>query len=194
MRGLAIAACLFLPVVWTAEEDPGPRFFRPLDKTAVPAGRLSVAARGGAGAELFLDGETLAFQQPGPGALTAVVSLAPGRHVLRLKDGPTERRVEFFATGAGAPEPPAGYASFRVHPPATACEACHQVRGERWGFKGLELSESCLGCHEAARFSESHQHTPDALPDCQLCHQPHGAAAPKLLKLRKEIACKQCHG
>lgn len=192
-RGAAIA-CLLLPVVLMSEEDTGPRFFRPLDKTAAPAGPLSIVARGGAGAQLFLDGKLLMAERPGPGALTAVVRLTPGRHELRLKDGAAEQRIEFFATGAGAPLAPAGFAAFRVHPPAASCDVCHVAKQDRWGFKGPALSESCHGCHEASRFPAFHQHTPDALPDCQLCHQPHGAAAAKLLKFGKDVACKQCHG
>ena len=109
-----------------------------------------------------------------------------GKHTLILKDGGVEKRVEFMG-GTGLPE-------FRVHPPAATCDTCHAVKDGAWSFKSIVLSDSCFTCHDSGKFPTAHTHVPEILPDCQLCHQPHGSAAAKHLKMKKEVACKQCHG
>ncbi len=190
MRLLPILLSLLMAVA--VAEESGPGFFRPLDKTAVKAGPLEMVARASAAARFTFDGKPLEATSPGPGAWTASLKLTPGQHSLALKDGTVEQTIAFFATGEGTA--PSEWAAFRAHPPAATCDTCHAVKQGTWAFKHDLLSESCLGCHDAKQFPVNHQHTPEVLVDCQMCHQPHGAAAAKLLKLRKELACKQCHG
>ncbi|MFN0172056.1 MAG: cytochrome c3 family protein [Bryobacteraceae bacterium] len=190
MRLLPIVVSLMAAVVFA--EESGPKFFRPLDHTVIKAGTLDMVARASPAAQFTLDGKPLAATSPGPGAWTARVPMSPGKHEMTLKDGAVNQVVSFFVPGEG--DAPAEWAAFRLHPPAATCETCHAVKQGSWAFKHDVLSESCLVCHDAKQFPVNHQHTPDVLVDCQMCHQPHGASAAKLLKLRKELACKQCHG
>jgi predicted CXXCH cytochrome family protein len=177
--GLLLAACVF------ADE---PRILRPVDQSVVAPGPLSIVARGSAKSELRLDGKQLAATQPGPSALTAVAKLSPGLHELVLRDGGSEQKIQFLVQGA--PGAPAAWSPFRAHPPAATCDACHAVKEGAWEFK----SGSCFACHDAKPFPSTHSHTTEVLAECQLCHSPHGSTAVKHLKMKKELACKQCHG
>ncbi len=164
--------------------------FRPSDQSAVPAGPLSVVARVSGKAEVKLDGKPVTATQPALNALTATVMPSPGRHELTVLAGGVEKKVVFFA-GAGAP---ADWKTFRPHPPAATCETCHAVKDGAWAFKNATLADSCFGCHEAKQFPAIHSHNTEVLAECQMCHNPHGSTEARHLKLKKELACKQCHG
>jgi len=180
---LAIRHILLLSVALAL---PGQDILRPVDQSYVKPGPLMVVIKAGSGAQLSLDSAPVALKQEGPGALTALLKVTAGKHVLVLKDGGSEKRVEFTG-GPGQPE-------FRVHPPAATCDTCHAVKDGAWGFRSLVVSDSCFGCHDTSKFAGIHTHVPDLLPDCQLCHMPHGSAAVKHLKFTRDVACKQCHG
>ncbi|MGH9659758.1 MAG: cytochrome c3 family protein, partial [Bryobacteraceae bacterium] len=54
--------------------------------------------------------------------------------------------------------------------------------------------ESCFSCHDAKAFAEPHSHNAETLVECQTCHEPHGSTEKTHLKMRKQVACKLCHG
>ncbi|MBI3698631.1 MAG: hypothetical protein HY238_27805 [Acidobacteria bacterium] len=184
--GLGLAAGLCL-----AQAPEGPRILRPADQSALPAGPLSVIARGDEKSQLLLDGKPLEAKRPFATVLTATLAPASGPHTLTLATAGAEQKVQFFA----GPKPPAGFQPYRPHPPAAAtCDTCHAVKDGEWGFKGTVLSENCFGCHNQKTFATKHSHNEETLAECQLCHDPHGSTEKFHLKMTREIACKQCHG
>lgn len=174
-----------------ADDAPQPAFLRPLDQTVLPAGPLAVVARTAGKAELRLDGKPVTVTQAAPNVLTATVNPAPGRHEMAM--GP--QKVQFFVrTAANAASAPQGWGEFKTHPPAATCETCHAVKEGLWSFKSEILADSCFGCHNAKQFPALHSHTSEVLGECQMCHSPHGSAVKGHLKMKRELACKQCHG
>lgn len=182
---MRFAAAVLFSVAAVAQDA---EIFRPLDQSSVSAGRLSVVARGSTSAELRLDGKVVTVERPGPNAIAATLTLSAGKHELLLKDGGVEKKVTFSAGAAP------GFTPFRPHPPAATCQTCHAVKDGAWAFKGDTLAENCFTCHKAESFAVAHSHNSDTLYECQLCHTPHGSSAVKHLKLKKEVACKLCHG
>lgn len=183
---MRLAAAILLCSAALAQDA---EILRPLDRTIVPPGPLSVVARGSASAELRLDGKLLGVERPGPNALTVTIKPAAGKHELLLKDAGSEKRVAFVVG-----ETPPDFKIFRVHPPAATCQTCHAIKDGAWAFKSDTLGETCFTCHKAESFAVPHSHNADTLFECQLCHSPHGSTAAKHLKLKKEVACKVCHG
>ena len=179
---LGLAALLALA---TAQAASGPAFLRPHDQATVAPGPLSIIARASASAQFRLDGAPLAAKPAGPGAWNATAQLAAGPHKIELIDG-----ASTIALTVTAAMP----AAFRAHPPAATCDTCHVVRGGTWAFKSDPLSDTCFGCHDAKAFPVPHQHNAEVLNECTLCHDPHGSSSVKHLKMKKELACKQCHG
>ena len=170
----AVAICL---AIASAAED---RILRPADKSAVKPGPLSIVAAGTG--TLLLDGKPVVERPPAPGVHSAVVTLSPGAHEIALGAA----RAAVFA-GPGAP---AGFKEFRQHPPAAACDTCHTVAAGAWEIK----DGACFQCHKREDFVRPHQHNAEVLAECQLCHNPHGSTEKAHMKMRKELACKQCHG
>ncbi len=176
----ALVAAAAVALAQPAEE--GPRVLRPADRTAVPAGALTVIARGPG--PLKLDGQAVPVQTFAGNALRASLVLRAGVHELSIGD----HAVRFFA-GSGAPP---DFRPYRLHPPGeTDCAACHAVREGFWEFRGA--SSSCFGCHDLKKFPAGHTHNSEVLSECGLCHDPHGSAEKLHLKLSREAACKQCH-
>jgi len=170
-------------VLALAQAPEGPRLLRPADRSALPAGPLTVVARGDG--PLVLDGQPVKTARPGPGAIAAELTLAPGPHALSFAG----QSIRFFA----GPNPPAGYLPYRLHPPAAAsCDTCHVVRDGAWDFRGA--ASSCFGCHDQKKFPIGHTHNAEVLAECGLCHDPHGSTEKFHLKFARETACKQCHG
>ena len=177
-----------LSLLCFAGDAPGPGFLRPLDQTVVPAGPLSIVARTAGNTELRVDGKAVAALQPAPNVLTATLNPTPGRHVLAIGD----QTIHFFVgAAAGAPQ---GWGEFKAHPPAATCETCHAVKDGAWAFKSEILADTCFGCHNAKQFPTIHTHNSEILAECQMCHNPHGSAVKAHLKMKKDLACKQCHG
>lgn len=168
--------------------EPAGRIMRPADGSALPAGPVDVVATA-PGGKLELDGKPVDADQPFPDVLRAKVDASAGEHKLTLiwKDGQTS--IRFFS----GPNPPAGYAAFRQHPPqqTVECTQCHQLtRRGRFSFKGGTV---CFDCHQPAGFVKVHTHTADVLTECGLCHNAHGSTVKAHMVYSKEIACKQCH-
>jgi predicted CXXCH cytochrome family protein len=173
-RSLIAAAALAL----AQQGSEGPRILRPADGAALPPGPIVVIARGTS--SLQFDGKPLSVQ-----AGSATITPSAGRHELRLGD----QKVQFFV----GPAAPAEFRPYRLHPPAeAACSTCHAIRDGAWEFRGAEAS--CFGCHDAKKFPVGHTHNAEVLSECGLCHDPHGSAEKFHLKLKRETACKQCHG
>lgn len=180
-----------LAVACFAQEPAGPGFLRPLDQTVLPAGPITVVARTAGKAELRLDGKPIAASQPAANVLTATVNPAPGRHELAFDD----QKIQFFArTAANAAGAPQGWSEFKTHPPAASCDTCHAIKEGAWTFKNDVLGDTCFGCHNAKQFPGVHSHTSETLAECQMCHLAHGSTVKGHLKMKKELACKQCHG
>jgi predicted CXXCH cytochrome family protein len=199
MKWTCFAACLLASALYLAtgkvgaEDAPAPAIFRPTDKSVLPNGNLSFVARIVGSGKLLVDGKPAPAASPAPNALMATLKLTPGEHQLTLESNGTTQTVKVFVAGAG--QPPAGFETFRAHPPGGAsCETCHAVKEGKWAFKGVTSSASCIQCHDTSKFAESHTHPVDTLEDCHLCHMPHGSTKVKHLKFTREVACKQCHG
>ena len=180
VRLLAVLLCTFLQ----ADDEAG-KIMRPADKSAFRSGPVDVIATAPEGI-LEIDGVRVKAEQPFPNVLQGSVDVKPGVHTLSLSWAGGRKEIKFHV----GDEVPAGFASFRPHPPAAApCTQCHQLsRRGRFVFKG-----GCFDCHNNSAFAKTHTHTPEVLSECGLCHNAHGSVASRHLTLTKELACKQCH-
>jgi len=161
-----------------------PDIVSPAPDSLFEKGPVRVIARG---EQLRLDGKPVEVERPAGGVVTALVEVGPGSHELTLltEKGPQKLRFAVGKAGGGKP--------FREHPPVNNCQTCHVVKGSVWSLQRPSQVALCFPCHNKESFPKSHTHIPGVLADCQLCHNAHGAAAPALLTLSKETACKQCH-
>lgn len=146
-------------------------------------GKVRIIAQTEGKGDLKLDGKAIQTESPHPGVATAELTLDKGIHTLELGD----QRVRF------AIQPADGFTPFRPHPPVAQCTSCHAVRNNRWRFTRASLSNVCSACHSKDTFPAKHTHGMDLLPDCQMCHNPHGSTAAGHMKLSREKACQQCH-
>jgi predicted CXXCH cytochrome family protein len=177
------ALVLLFAAAVTAQEAEV-QIFSPAHESVV-GGEVRIVAAGKG--KLLLDGQPIEVKSPADGVLHASAKVAAGAHELSIEGGPSVR----FHSGAGAP---AGWKPFRVHPPGgAACETCHAVKNGAWTFARASLIGVCFACHDREKFPKTHTHEPGIIPDCQLCHSPHGSTAAFHLKMNKETACKQCH-
>jgi DmsE family decaheme c-type cytochrome len=74
------------------------------------------------------------------------------------------------------------------------CTDCHAPHGslKPGELIGLNLNDTCLGCHEDQRGPFLFEHPP-ASEDCSSCHVPHGAVHEPLLNARAPFLCQDCH-
>jgi predicted CXXCH cytochrome family protein len=156
----------------------------PPPEASFQSGPVQVIARVDGDSELKLDGRPVRVESPHPGVVKASLTPGPGIHELTLGG----QKVR-FAVG-----PAEGFKDFRGHAPASTCDSCHAVRNGRWRFVRASLANVCSRCHAKEAFPAKHTHQMDLLPDCQMCHDPHGSTSAAHLKLTRENACKQCHG
>jgi predicted CXXCH cytochrome family protein len=186
MRALAvIPLALFTTSAVFAAEG---KIMRPTDKSAWPSGEVDVIATAPDG-KLELDGSPVQAEQPFPNVFHAKLKPAPGEHKLALVSAGGTQEIRFYS----GPQPPAGFAPFRQHPPVAGvdCSHCHELtRRKRFHFKG---GESCFSCHQKDAFAKVHSHPPDVLNECGLCHNAHGSTVKAHLLFPKQVACKQCH-
>lgn len=160
--------------------------YAPVDKSVV-AGEVRIVARHDGKAEVLIDGKAVQVESPHAGVIFANVKLPPGAHEIALAGGPSIR----VHVGEGAPE---GWQKFREHPPGgAACTACHAARNGEWAFAKASLVGVCFACHDRTAFPTSHTHEPGIVPDCQMCHSPHGSTVSRHMKMSREAACKLCH-
>jgi predicted CXXCH cytochrome family protein len=142
-------------------------------------------------------GKALGRQIPAAGwaALLALLAVAA---LPRLAAAPTPlEKAAPDCARAGCHD---GYAGERVrHAPVAegACAACHQVTDrENHRFKLVASPpDLCRRCHDdaadwiaAAATKRSH-----VVTACTLCHDPHGAGRPGLLRREPAQLCGQCH-
>jgi len=178
---IAVAA-----VLTTASLHAESAILAPLNESVVEA-ELRVVARHDGKAEILIDGKTAPAESPHAGVVFATVKLAPGAHEIALPGGPSIR----VHVGGGAP---AAWRKFEPHPPGGAtCTTCHAVRNGEWAFVKPSLVGVCFACHDRGAFPKSHTHEPGVIPDCQICHSPHGSTARRHLKMSRDAACKLCH-
>jgi predicted CXXCH cytochrome family protein len=201
--GATMLIGLSVAVLCTGQEQPHPRILRPVDRSILAAVPFSVIARASAQAELRLDGKSVAIVRPAADVLTATLFGPPGLHELALLTPAGEHKLSFFVArlseGAGAPQ---DWKSYRVHPPAAACDMCHVVMAGAWTIKGGSVSKNCFSCHDLKEFEQLHtavlrplpdSHDMDNLSRCQRCHDPHGSQERAHLKAPAEIGCRVCH-
>ncbi|MFN7921687.1 MAG: cytochrome c3 family protein [Bryobacteraceae bacterium] len=171
---------LLAPVIAFAQDN---LILAPPPDSAFPPGPVRLIARVAGESAVKLDGEAVKVESPHPGVVTAELQPAPGTHEITLGD----QKVRFAVGKAD------GFTAFRPHPPSNSCTTCHAVRNGRWRFVRASLSNVCSQCHSKETFPAKHTHQMDLLPDCQLCHNPHGSTAAGHMKLARDAACKQCH-
>ncbi len=174
-----------LIILATLTQAQDATILRPMNQTVIPAGPLTIAAKGPASAKLTLDAKPIESQQPAPGIHTATIKPDPGTHELALGTAKVQ-----FAVGTG----PAEWKAFRQHPPTAQCTTCHAIKSGEWAFRTEKLADTCAGCHDLKTFPKTHNHNTEILKDCQECHMPHGSTEKSHLKWNKETACKLCHG
>lgn len=178
-RRLAVLFALTL----LAQDDSPDLILAPPPDSAFSPGPVRLIARTGGQNEPKLDGQPIKVESPHAGVVTAELQPSPGPHEITLGT----QKIRFVVGKAD------GFTAFRPHPPANTCNACHAVRNGRWRFIRASLSNVCSQCHSKETFAAKHTHQMDLLPDCQMCHNPHGSTAPAHMKLSRENACKQCH-
>lgn len=76
------------------------------------------------------------------------------------------------------------------------CTDCHDPhRGDAVRGGGTQLAsmnDTCFQCHQAQRGPFVFEH--EAVRDgCVTCHNPHGSVNDKMLKVRNQALCLQCH-
>jgi predicted CXXCH cytochrome family protein len=178
-----LAAVLLLGLA-PAQESPNV-IYAPVPDSAHASGAVRVVAKSDGQTELRLDGVKVEPQSPLKGVLRADLKPSPGVHELTLGT----QKLRFFSGPAAPPE----FRAFREHPPVANCETCHAIKNAEWRFQRITLTGVCSQCHDREAFPKKHTHEMAILPDCQLCHAPHGSTAVAHLKLEKEKACKLCH-
>ncbi len=181
-RPLIATFAAFAPL-WLHAESA---ILAPTDESVVEH-ELRVVARHDGKAEILIDGKSAPAEAPHAGVVFATVKLAPGAHEIALPGGPSIR----VHVGDGAP---AAWRKFEPHPPGgAACTTCHAVRNGEWAFVRSSLVGVCFACHDRAAFPKTHTHEPGIIPDCQICHSPHGSTVVRHLKTSRDAACKLCH-
>lgn len=147
-------------------------------------------------ARLEVDGETgldLGCEAcHGPGELHSMEG--EGRHLIHnpRRDPATCLRCHVDVQGQ--------FALMHSHPlgdDKTTCIDCHAPHGEDpkealEGFAQLGASGSCASCHAAQSGPYVFEHEAQR-EGCETCHQVHGSANPKLLKVANSSLCLQCH-
>lgn len=184
MTGSRLAVLLAALVCGAAET--GPEIFSPPANAAFASGEVRLVARTAGELKPLLDGKPVNVESPHPGVVRAVLKVENGAHELVLG----EQKVRFFV----GPNAPAEFKPFRDHPAMQAgCETCHAVRNGAWRFQRVSLTGVCSACHSKETFAARHTHEMGIVPDCQMCHAPHGSTETASLKLPKEKACRLCH-
>ncbi len=176
-----------LALILSGQEAPV--VLSPTDQSTVPPGSLRIVLKSAGKTEVLVDGKAQAGVSPAPGVVYVEQALAAGAHEIVARNEAGETKVRVFAGKQHGDWP-----AFKLHPPVATCETCHAVKQGAWALRRASPAPICASCHPQARFPLIHTHNTDLLADCQNCHSPHGATAAKLLKVPKEIACKQCHG
>ncbi len=163
---------------------------------------MIVTACGLAGASLGLiapDRERAAGATVPPGSLPARVAPATGRWLVPqpplAPGGPT---CASSGCHAGMTQ------HQRVHQPVAEnkCDACHEPKegatpfqpGAKHEFKRAgDNPELCYACHDRLA-QDDFVHEPVKMGVCVLCHDPHGADGPSLLRVDTDRQlCAQCH-
>ncbi|MBL4699919.1 MAG: hypothetical protein JKX85_01550 [Phycisphaeraceae bacterium] len=73
------------------------------------------------------------------------------------------------------------------------CNACHV--GNMRSFESFtKISDIvCMNCHKQVTDAYRYMHGPVAIGACLMCHDPHEAAQPHLIKIPSPKVCLQCH-
>lgn len=137
-----------------------------------------------------------------------VRNVAPGAHELTF--GPARVRFQATTLRMADIDTTAAFNStsgtlYSAHPMTVAgmlsCTACHQLNREAQPPRFDDMSTItppetpavCFRCHPEGKFLPDHAHRVEHLQFCQMCHDPHGASRPKLMKVPRHAVCKKCH-
>ncbi|MCF7974571.1 MAG: cytochrome c3 family protein [Phycisphaerae bacterium] len=84
-----------------------------------------------------------------------------------------------------------------LHEPQADCERCHGDQKQKNFSRQVNLVAPvptlCYGCHDMPGAQDGWVHGPVASGQCVLCHEPHRALNPHLLKKAEPQICFQCH-
>lgn len=174
----------------TAQEPETLGILRPTDQSVIETEEVQIIARKG---EVRLDGKSLGSEHTQGKREILSIRVSPGKHELTWTNGEVAQKTRFVVAPSGSSAVPAGWKTYKPHPPQAECQHCHA--GETPGnFKEATVAETCFTCHEQKTFAVGHAHNAEVLAECVLCHNPHGSTGNFHLKMARDIACKQCHG
>jgi predicted CXXCH cytochrome family protein len=119
---------------------------------------------------------------------------------------PTQRyrTLSFFFDGVPNPDAPKGVSTSTrgnahgivtyLHKPFSEkkCESCHQ-NSEDIFARARVRQDVCMDCHRPVKKQYPCRHGPVGAGHCLMCHSPHQATEPHLLKQQQPGLCTQCH-
>lgn len=121
------------------------------------------------------------------GVFTVALNLGPGQHEVRFTVG-EDTLVAQWNVDAAATE---GVFVYHSDVDAANCKSCHD-EGARLPVASDNVSAICYRCHNS--FDKlPFVHGPVAMGLCVACHQPHGSANPRLLRIPRQELCTDCH-
>lgn len=123
----------------------------------------------------------------------AQITLAPGQHVVAAGD----QKLPLLGVKNSSTPLAAGWTRASAHRLLPSgghkqdCAACHELTDDALG--SVATPNVCAPCHDETSVQLIHNHIPQPLAKCAMCHDPHGAALPKLLVDTKQKLCTKCH-
>ena len=83
--------------------------------------------------------------------------------------------------------------SWAGHESIKECHSCHEDAASDEPPLKAPVPQLCESCHTAFSDLPGRVHGPVATGQCMICHEPHQAARPSLLKRSTPDLCRQCH-
>ncbi len=158
----------------------------PADGSSVADGKviiIGLAPRAESGKVEF-SGQTTSFKVK-DGSFSLAVSLPPGPNTLTVTTGSEKIPLKIDVAG------PAAKNLYKYHPDVSMekCKSCHDA-GKRLS-RNDSVADVCVRCHKTEE--KQYAHGPFAMGLCTACHDPHGSANGKDLRLAPLELCNDCH-